>query len=109
MTNFIHLAAAIIQIESGGNDLAIGDGGRAIGAFQIHRGVVDDVNRIYKTQFTHSEMTNRIKARLVFEKYLTIYGRGRSTEELARIWNGGPNGHKKQATEKYWRKVKNRK
>ncbi len=108
MTNFLQLAAAIIAVESGGNDLAVGDGGRAIGAFQIHRGVVQDVNRIYKTQFTHSEMTNRIKARLVFENYLTIYGRGKSTEELARIWNGGPTGHKKSVTINYWQKVKTR-
>ncbi len=108
MTNFLQLAAAIIAVESGGNDLAVGDGGRAIGAFQIHRGVVQDVNRIYKTQFTHSGMTNRSNATIVFEKYLTIYGRGKSTEELARIWNGGPNGHKKSVTINYWQKVKTR-
>ena len=27
-------------------------------------------------------------------------------EDRARIWNGGPNGYKKQATVKYWKKVK---
>jgi len=37
-------------------------------------------------------------------------GRGRRTEmsdeeRLARIWNGGPNGHRKAATLKYWKKV----
>ncbi len=40
------LIAALITVESNGRDNAVGDGGRAIGALQIHKSVVVDVNRI---------------------------------------------------------------
>ena len=43
---FEDLMDAIEQVESGGNANAVGDGGAAIGAFQIHKIYVDDVNRI---------------------------------------------------------------
>ena len=51
-------------------------------------------------------MTNRVQARAVCEAYLRHYGRGCTTEQLARRWNGGPAGDKKAATEAYWAKVK---
>jgi hypothetical protein len=52
-------------------------------------------------------MTNRVAARAVCQAYLEHYGRGKTTEEQARIWNGGPQGHKKKTlTEAYWAKVK---
>ena len=50
-------------------------------------------------------MTNRAQARAVCEAYLRHYGRGKTTEQQARIWNGGPTGDRKTATEAYWRKV----
>ena len=104
------LIAALITVETGGcknPDLAIGDGGAAIGALQIHKSVVVDVNRIAGTHYTHQQMTNRIAARKVCEIYLTHYGKGCTTEQLARKWNGGgPAGDKKSATIPYWNKVK---
>ena len=36
------LLAAIRQVESGGNDLAVGDGGQAHGPLQIHKALWDD-------------------------------------------------------------------
>ena len=105
--NLNNLITALIIVESSGNDQAIGDNGRALGPLQIHRGVVQDVNRITGSHYKHSEMTNRVAARAVCQAYLTHYGKGKSTEEQARIWNGGPQGHhKKQATEAYWNKVR---
>ena len=104
------LIAALITVETGGcrnPDLAIGDGGAAIGALQIHRAVVVDANRIAGTSYTHQQMTNRVAARRVCEIYLTHYGKGCTTEQLARKWNGGgPAGDKKSATIAYWNKVK---
>ena len=100
------LIAALITVESNGNDMAIGDGGRAIGALQIHKAVVVDANRIAGTSYTHQQMTNRIAARRVCEIYLTHYGKGCTTEQLARRWNGGPTGDRKSATITYWNKVK---
>jgi hypothetical protein len=105
MTTLSNLISALIVVESGGNDLAIGDGGRALGPLQIHRAVVVDVNRITGSNYRWEAMTNRVQARAVCEAYLKHWGKGKTTEEQARIWNGGPNGGRKQATEGYWRKV----
>jgi len=105
--NLTNLISALIMVESSNNDLAIGDQGRAIGCLQIHKGVVLDVNRITGSHYRHQDMTNRVSARAVCQAYLTHYGKGKSTEEQARIWNAGPQGHKKkQATDAYWVKVK---
>ena len=106
MTTISNLISALIIVESSGNDQAIGDGGKAIGPLQIHRAVVLDVNRITGSNYRHSEMTNRVAARAVCEAYLKAYGKGASTEQLARRWNGGPTGDRKSATEAYWAKVK---
>ena len=103
--NLNNLITALMIVESAGNDLAIGDNGRALGPLQIHRGVVLDVNRITGSSYRHQDMTNRAQARAVCEAYLRHYGRGKTTEQQARIWNGGPTGDRKQATVAYWRRV----
>ena len=103
--NLTNLISALIIVESSGNDLAIGDNGRAVGPLQIHRGVVLDVNRFTGSHYRHQDMTNRAQARAVCQAYLTHYGRGATTEQLARRWNGGPTGDRKTATVAYWRRV----
>jgi hypothetical protein len=106
--NITNLITALIAVETGGcrnPDQAIGDGGRALGPLQIHREVVQDVNRLTGASYRHQDMTNRAKARAVCQKYLEHYGRGATTEQLARRWNGGPRGDTKAATLPYWRKV----
>ena len=103
--NLTNLITALIAVESSGNDLAIGDQGRAIGPLQIHRAVVVDVNRFTGSHYRHQDMTNRATARKVCQAYLEHYGRGATTEQLARRWNGGPTGDRKTATLPYWRKV----
>ena len=104
--NLTNLITALIIVESSNNDLAIGDQGRAIGCLQIHKAVVLDVNRITGSHYLHQDMTNRVQARAVCQAYLTYYGRGATTEQLARRWNGGPTGDRKTATVAYWAKVK---
>ena len=106
MTTISNLISALIIVESSNNDLAVGDQGKAIGCLQIHKAVVLDVNRITGSNYRHSEMTNRVAARAVCEAYLKAYGKGATTEQLARRWNGGPTGDRKSATEAYWAKVK---
>ena len=104
--NLNNLISALIIVESSNNDLAIGDQGRAIGCLQIHKAVVLDVNTITGSHYRHQDMTNRAQARAVCEAYLTHYGKNKTTEEQARIWNAGPQGHKKKtATQAYWLKV----
>lgn len=110
----INLVSALIEVESNGNSNAIGDNGNAIGCLQIWKVVVDDINRIYKTNFKYSDRTNRIKSVYMCIEYLTYWGKvyHRKTnlepnnEVYSRIWNGGPYGYKKECTKKYWNKVK---
>jgi hypothetical protein len=106
MTTISNLISALIIVESSGNDMAIGDNGKAIGPLQIHKAVVLDVNRITGSHYQWQQMTNRAQARAVCEAYLKHYGKNCSTEQLARRWNGGPTGDRKPATEAYWAKVK---
>lgn len=103
--NITNLITALIAVESNGNDMAIGDGGRALGPLQIHRGVVLDVNRFTGSRHRWQDMTNRAEARAVCEAYLRHYARSATMEQAARKWNGGPSGDRKPATLGYWRKV----
>jgi hypothetical protein len=106
--NFASLLYAIEQVESNGRTDAIGDSGKAAGCLQIHKIMVDDVNRILsRTEFTYADRLSRQKSFAMARIYLNHYGKGKSIEQQARIWNGGPNGHKKQSTLQYAAKVNN--
>ena len=106
------LIPALEQVESKGDPKAIGDKGKAFGILQIWEVVIIDVNRAKGTSYVHADAFDPVKARAICRAYLSIYcterrlGRKPTMEDAARIWNGGPNGHKKAATEKYWQKVK---
>jgi hypothetical protein len=105
------LIPALVQVESNGNPRAVGDNGKALGQLQIWSVVVVDVNRAKGTRYTHKDAFDPAKAEAICRAYLSIYctprrrGRSPTMEDAARIWNGGPNGHRKSATEKYWHKV----
>lgn len=105
------LLAALIAVESGGNAAAVGDGGRAVGALQIHASVVADVNRVYRTRFTLADRRCPAKSAELCRLYLAHWvtaerlGRAPTAEDYARAWNGGPQGWRRAATKDYWRKV----
>lgn len=112
ITNMIlSLIPALIAVESEGNPLAVSDNGKALGILQIHQCVVDDVNRVHGTQYTWASTTNSHIAQRLCVMYLPIFatrrrlGREPTLEDLARIWNGGPNGYRKKCTREYWRRV----
>ena len=108
------LVDGLIKVESNGNNRAVGDKGKAIGCLQVWKVVVDDVNRVYKTDYKHEDMFDRAKSVDVCKKYLLHYGKvykkqtGKpiTAEVLARIWNSGPNGWQKPCSVPYWNKVK---
>ena len=108
------LLDAIETVESSGNIKAIGDGGKAVGCLQIHKAVIDDVNRIYGKTYQLKDRYSRSKSREIASLYLSYWGnhyekktgKKATNDVLARIWNGGCYGWKKQATIKYWNKVK---
>ena len=115
---FAQLLDAIAIVESNNNPDAEGDFRRdvpmAIGAYQLWKIYVDDVNRIYGSEFSYDDRWDAAKSREMVRLYLIHYGKRYSRltgkpctlEVLARIHNGGPNGFKKEATKKYWSKVK---
>lgn len=103
------LLAALIAVESSGNDHAVGDSGQAIGCLQIHEKVIEDVNRIYGTTYQLAHRLDRQMSLRICELYLKHWGsklpRIPTLEDYARIWNGGPQGWKNAATKRYWAKV----
>ena len=109
------LLDAIQAVESNGNERAIGDNGKAVGAFQIHKIYVDDVNSFSSEKFTYEDRNDKEKSQKIVKLYLEHYGKNyekktgkkATNEVLARIHNGGPKGHNKEATKNYWKKVEN--
>jgi len=113
--NYAIFIAALIQVESGGNDGAVGDGGQAIGCLQLHPEVVEDVNRVYKTCFTPNDRFRRDRSITIAQLWLmhqeTAYrkrtGKRANEETCARIFTRGLAGHLAEPweAEGYWRKV----
>jgi hypothetical protein len=99
------LLDAIARIESNGNPQAIGDSGRALGVYQIHRSYWRDGTRLLGVNWSYDCARDPVKARQVVRAYLLHYGRGRSLLEKARIHNGGPRGYQKKATLRYAHKI----
>ena len=110
----IILLPALIAIESNGKNDAIGDNGKAVGCLQIHMIYLRDVNRIAKTKYKDADRLDRKKSLEMATIYLTHYakrysritGKIPTLEVISRMHNGGLNGWKKEATKKYWLKVK---
>ena len=96
---------AIAEIESKNKLQAIGDGGKAIGAYQIHRSYWQDGTRFLKVNWDYSFAFDPVKSRMVVKAYLLHYGKGKTLIDMARIHNGGPNGLKKNSTLAYARKI----
>lgn len=103
------LLHALHQVETGGRRGPIlGDGGRALGPFQLHRAYWLDA----KMEGDYSDCADYDYSCRVVRRYMHRYanekrlGRPVTAEDIARIHNGGPNGYKKKATIKYWEKVK---
>jgi hypothetical protein len=99
---------AIRTVETGAEERpenAIGDGGRSLGPYQISRkylldsGMSGDWRRCRDRRFSEAVML------AYWKRHCPEALRSRDYEKLARIHNGGPNGHKKAATVSYWRMV----
>lgn len=108
------LLDAIAIVESGNIETKYNHKEKACGKWQLRPIYIKDVNRIFKTDFKIMDAFNPVKARSIVTLYLTYWGKqyekktGKEvTDEVySKIHNGGPNGWKKEATEKYWKKVK---
>lgn len=92
---------ALQRVETGGEpnggEGAIGDGGDALGPFQCHKGAWTDS----RVPGRYEMVSKRDYSEKVVMAYLDRYARGQTPENMARIWNGGPKGATKKATDKY--------
>jgi len=107
------LLSAIRSVESGGDDNAVGDGGKAIGPYQIWKIYWKDAIEFDPSiGGKYEDCFNREYAEKIVDAYMRRYATKRrlghepTWEDMARIHNGGPNGYKKESTKGYWAKVK---
>jgi hypothetical protein len=102
---------AISKVESNHNDNAVGDGGKAIGRYQIWKVYWQDaVERLDKDLCgQYNDVKNKEYAelimRLYWQRYVPEAYYSRNWEVLARVHNGGPKGHRRDTTIHYWKKV----
>jgi hypothetical protein len=103
------LLDAIRSVESGGlkdgGRKATGDGGKAIGPFQIHQPYWEDS----KVPGKHDDCRDPEYARKVVLAYWKRYAskalESVDAQALARVHNGGPDGAKQDCTLAFWAKV----
>ena len=117
MTSLVYLFTIICAVESGHNPAAVGDFGQSVGIAQIQSCVIEDVNQFvgYKKYYL-ADRTDPDKSREIFVLYLNRWGRNYTKntgkqptlEVYSRMWNGGPKGYRKRATDPYWKKVRSR-
>lgn len=103
--------AAINLTETGGKSGPIlGDGGAALGPLQIHRIYWQDAIKYDRSIGGRYEDCSDLGYSIkVMDAYMRRYApaayRDGDCEKMARIHNGGPAGHRKNATVRYWIKV----
>jgi len=105
------LLEAIRIVESNNNPNAVGDSGNAIGIYQIWEDYHTDACMAGNISGEYLDCYNPVYAENVVVEYMKRYATKRrlgevTPEKIARIHNGGPNGWRIGATDKYWAKVK---
>jgi hypothetical protein len=105
------LRALNVVEASGKHGNIVGDNGKALGGYQIHKIYWQDAVQYDKSiGGKYQDVTNKAYAEKVVTAYLNRYAKqaisSNDYETLARIHNGGPKGAKKTATTGYWQKVK---
>lgn len=101
-----NLIKAIMYVESRGNTKAHNISEDAVGCLQIRPIMLREVNRLLG--YNKYKLADRWSKAKSIEMFNVIkeHTTNPTDEKLARNWNGGWNGYKKQSTLKYWYKVK---
>lgn len=105
------LILALFLVESGGNLNPPNGRAGEVGPLQTRLCVIQDLNR-WGYVYTLDDARDLDKAKQICRIYLAHYatrerlGHEPTVEDMARIWNGGPDGWKKRATRPYWQKVR---
>ena len=101
-----NLVNAIIYVESRGDVNAHNVRENAVGVLQIRPIMVREVNRrLGEDKYTLMDRWDKGKSIEMFN-VIRETTPNPTNEKIARNWNGGPNGYKKESTLKYWKKVK---
>lgn len=101
-----NLIDAIIYVESRGDINAYNAKENAVGCLQIRPIMLKEVNRLLGyNKYKLADRWNKQKSIQMFN-VIKEHTTNPTDEKLARNWNGGWNGYKKQSTLKYWQKVK---
>jgi hypothetical protein len=106
LLTYIRLILAMITVESNGNECAYNQKEQAAGCLQIRPIMVREANRL-GIDFALADRWDCDKSVQLFFQLNAIKKRG-NPEHMARCWNGGPNGHRIEATKGYWAKVQRR-
>ena len=104
------LVDALVLVESAGNPNAFCKKENAVGCLQIRPIMVREVNRILRKQNNDKRFTKKDRwdcglSKEMFYIWCNYHHKVSNDEMIARNWNGGPKGYKKQSTEHYWHKV----
>ena len=104
------LVDALIMVESNGNPNAYCKKEKAVGCLQIRPIMLREVNRILRKQKSDKRFTKEDRwdcglSKEMFYIWVNYHHEDSSDEVIARCWNGGPRGYKKQSTKHYWQKV----
>ncbi len=90
-----------------------GDGGLAIGPYQIHRIYWQDAIT-FRPELggDYQDCRQRAYAERVIDAYMSKWApdawRDGDAERIARVHNGGPRGHENPKTDRYWQRVRAR-
>jgi soluble lytic murein transglycosylase-like protein len=100
------LLNAVMAVESNFDSMAYNEKENAVGVLQIRPIMVREVNRLLgEDKYTLKDRWNKTKSIEMFN-VIRSHLKGASDEQIARVWNGGYNGHNIPKTMQYWRKVK---
>jgi len=104
---------AIRQVESAGNDCAVGDDGKSRGPYQITRAYWKDACEAAGESWDYdTHVWDRDRCEYLMYHYWKRYcPRALATldfETLARVHNGGPDGARERCTLDYWKRVEAR-
>jgi len=103
---------AIVEVESGGDPTAWNRAEDAAGQVQIRPIVIEDLNRIYGPRWNLEDRWDVEKSREIFWQYVLYWqdrmGYPLTDETIARLWQGGPYGPRREATLAYWERVRER-
>jgi len=84
----------------------LGDGGRALGPLQIHKSYHTD-SRVAGDYSRVSDLNYSVRVATAYlKRYAPSAWAAGDVVTLARVHNGGPRGHLKQATKSYGARVK---